>query len=83
MRDSDIAVTAGGSTMYELSALGVPMVCFSFVDNQERIVEGFVERGLVGFGGNYLLQGEAMAAEAAEPSQGAAPPDCICRPLPW
>lgn len=66
MRDSDIAVTAGGSTMYELSALGVPMVCFSFVDNQERIVEGFVERGLVGFGGNYLLQGEAMAAEAAE-----------------
>lgn len=66
MEDSDIAVTAGGSTMYELCAVGVPMVCFSFVDNQERIVEGFVKKGLVSFGGNYLLQGGAMAAEAAE-----------------
>lgn len=66
MEDSDIAVTAGGSTMYELSAVGVPMACFSFVDNQERIVEGFVKKGLVSFGGNYLLQGEAMAEEVAE-----------------
>lgn len=66
MEDSDIAVTAGGSTMYELSAVGVPMVCFSFVDNQERIVEGFVKKGLVSFGGNYLLQGGAMAAEVVE-----------------
>ncbi len=66
MRGCDIAATAGGSTMYELSALGVPMVCFSFVDNQERIVEGFVEKGLVGFGGDYLRQGEAMVAEAVE-----------------
>ena len=42
------------------------MVCFSFVDNQERIVEGFVKKGLVSFGGNYLLQGGAMAAEVVE-----------------
>lgn len=60
MKESDIAVTAGGSTMYELSAVGVPLLCFSFVDNQERIVEGFRERGLTVFGGNYLTQGEAM-----------------------
>ncbi len=66
MCSCDIAATAGGSTMYELSAVGVPMVCFSFVDNQERIVEGFVEKGLVCFGGNYLVQGEDMTAEAAE-----------------
>ena len=60
MRDSDIAVTAGGSTMYELSAVGVPTLCFSFVDNQEEIVRGFVDQGLVCFGGNYLAQGEGM-----------------------
>lgn len=66
MRESDIAVTAGGSTMYELSAAGVPMICFSFVDNQERIVEGFLKRGLVCFGGNYLTQGEGMLEAAAE-----------------
>ncbi len=64
MRESDIAVSAGGSTMYELSAVGVPIVCFSFVDNQERIVRGFVEKGLVPFGGDYLAQGGAMLEEA-------------------
>ena len=41
MRESDLAVSAGGSTMYELSAAGVPVICFSFVDNEERIVLGF------------------------------------------
>lgn len=66
MEESDIAVTAGGSTMYELSAVGVPMVCFSFVDNQERIVQGFSRKGLVCFGGDYLAQGEAMLEGAVE-----------------
>ena len=66
MRESDIAVSAGGSTMYELSAVGVPIVCFSFVDNQERIVEEFAERGLVCFGGNYLRQGDEMFAPAVD-----------------
>lgn len=60
MQKSDIAVSAGGSTMYELSAVGVPTLCFSFVDNQEEIVRGFVDQGLVCFGGNYLAQGEGM-----------------------
>ncbi len=60
MEKSDIAVSAGGSTMYELSAVGVPTLCFSFVDNQEEIVRGFVDQGLVCFGGNYLAQGEGM-----------------------
>lgn len=60
MRSCDIAVTAGGSTMYELCAVAVPIICFSFVDNQEKIVEGFKEREVVCFGGNYLTQGESM-----------------------
>lgn len=66
MQESDIAVTAGGSTMYELSAVGVPIICFSFVDNQEKIVEGFYKKGLVSFGGNYLMQGEEMLSEVVE-----------------
>lgn len=60
MQSCDIAVTAGGSTMYELCAVGVPILCFSFVDNQEKIVEGFRERKIVRFAGNYLAQGEQM-----------------------
>lgn len=66
MQSCDIAVTAGGSTMYELSAVGAPMICFSFVDNQERIVEGFRRRELVCYGGDYLAQGERMLAEVVE-----------------
>lgn len=65
MQDCDIAVTAGGSTMYELCAVGVPMICFSFVDNQERIVETFAQRGLVCYGGNFLKEKETMAETAA------------------
>ena len=63
MQSCDIAVTAGGSTMYELSAVGVPMICLSFVDNQEKIVEGFREREIVCFGGDYLRQGEQMVRD--------------------
>lgn len=65
MRTCDIAVTAGGSTMYELSAVGVPIICFSFVDNQEKIVEGFRNRDIVCFGGDYLRQGEGMVRDVA------------------
>lgn len=60
MQFCDIAVTAGGSTMYELCAVGVPILCFSFVDNQEKIVEEFRKRRIVRFAGNYLTQKEQM-----------------------
>ena len=41
MAQADIAVSAAGSTMYELSAMGVPAVCCYYVENQRRIAEGF------------------------------------------
>lgn len=63
MRTCDMALTAGGSTMYELCAVGVPIICFSFVDNQERIVETFVKKEMVCYGGNYLLEKEAMTEQ--------------------
>lgn len=37
MRECDLAVTAGGTTVYELCALGVPFVCFSCAENQEAL----------------------------------------------
>lgn len=61
MQSCDVAITAGGSTMYELCAVGVPILCFSFVDNQERIVQTFADKGLVRYGGNYLTEGEELA----------------------
>lgn len=70
MKQCDVAVTATGSTMYELSALGIPLCCFSFVDNQERILDTFVQKGLVIYGGNYLTLGERLFAETVEQLKG-------------
>lgn len=47
--------------MYELSAIGVPMISFSFVDNQEKIVETFYQKKITCYGGNYLTEGDLMA----------------------
>uniref|UniRef100_UPI00405795F8 UDP-2,4-diacetamido-2,4, 6-trideoxy-beta-L-altropyranose hydrolase n=1 Tax=Acetatifactor sp. TaxID=1872090 RepID=UPI00405795F8 len=60
MQKCDIAVTAGGSTMYELCAVGIPIICFSFVDNQQNIVKTFSEKELVCYGGDYLQEGEML-----------------------
>lgn len=34
MKQSDLVLSAGGTTMYELCAIGVPTILFSFADNQ-------------------------------------------------
>lgn len=39
MAQCDLAITAGGSTVYELAAVGVPLICFSYAENQEALVE--------------------------------------------
>lgn len=68
MRGAMLAVTAGGTTMNELSCMGVPAICFAFVDNQERVVSSYVEKGYVYYGGNYLKEGDAMI-------------DCLCNSM--
>lgn len=52
MISCDIAITAGGSTMYELCACGVPTVSFSFADNQLYGVEGFSREGIMAYAGD-------------------------------
>lgn len=46
MCSCDIAVTAGGSTVYELAALGVPLICFSYAENQEALAEYIGNRSI-------------------------------------
>lgn len=72
MQRCDIAISAGGSTMYELCAVGVPIICFSFVENQERMVETFLKKKLVCYGGNYLQEGEALAGNVVRSLNGLA-----------
>ncbi len=53
MRNCDIAVTAGGSTIYELAAVGVPFVCFSYAVNQELLTEYVGREGIGGYAGAW------------------------------
>ena len=41
MLSCDLAVSAGGSTMYELCACGTPTICFAWADNQMKLAESF------------------------------------------
>ncbi len=43
MADCDLAVTAGGTTVYELCATGVPTILFTMADNQQSLARGLAE----------------------------------------
>ncbi len=45
--EADIAISAGGSTIYELASMGVPTVTYSFSDNQIHNVRSFDIDGLM------------------------------------
>lgn len=53
MAQTDLAISAAGSTMYELSAMGVPTVCCYYVENQRRIAEGFAKEVGILNAGDY------------------------------
>ena len=52
MYKCSFAVSAGGSTLYELCACAVPTVTFSFVDNQMRNVEEFAKQRIMEYAGD-------------------------------
>lgn len=47
MKNCDIAVSAGGTTLYELCACGVPTISFIMADNQSMNVRTFEKRGIM------------------------------------
>ena len=52
MSEADVAITAGGTTLYELCAMGTPAISFSFVDNQLDNVIQFQKYGIIDYAGN-------------------------------
>lgn len=44
MSQCDLAITAGGSTCYELARCGVPSIVVSTAENQRAVAEGFHEK---------------------------------------
>ena len=47
MTECDMAVSAAGSTLYELCAAGTPTVTYTMADNQMPAAEAFAKRGLM------------------------------------
>lgn len=52
MQTADIAVSAGGTTLYELCACGTPTISYAFADNQFDNVNQFQEDGIIEYAGD-------------------------------
>ena len=51
MLGSDIAISAGGQTLYELARIGIPTVAIAVADNQLGNVKGWQETGFIEYAG--------------------------------
>jgi spore coat polysaccharide biosynthesis predicted glycosyltransferase SpsG len=63
LRGAKLAVTAGGTTLYELASLGVPMVMLAIAENQRPTCERFAVADAAGYAGWY---GELTPARLVE-----------------
>ena len=52
MEKADLAISAGGTTLYELSAKGTPTISYAFADNQLKNVEQFDADGIIPYAGD-------------------------------
>lgn len=52
MRTADVAISAGGTTLYELCACGTPTISYSFADNQLDNVHQFQKDGMIDYAGD-------------------------------
>ena len=52
MQRADMAVAAGGTTLYELCAVGTPTISYSFADNQLDNVRQFEEDEIIDYAGD-------------------------------
>ena len=52
MKQADIAVSAGGTTLAELCACGIPTICFTMADNQMAGAMAFADAGLMYYAGD-------------------------------
>ena len=59
MEKCDIAVSAAGSTLYELCACGVPTIDYVLADNQKEAADFFSREGIMEYAGD-VREGEAF-----------------------
>lgn len=52
----DLAISASGTTLYELCAVGVPTISFTMADNQLTVADAFAEAGAIPCAGDVRTQ---------------------------
>lgn len=52
MKKTDLAISAGGTSLYELCAVGTPTISYSFADNQLYNVKKFHEDNIISYAGD-------------------------------
>ena len=52
MLECDAALSAGGSTLYELCACGIPTISYVFADNQLQVVNEFSRQNIIYYAGD-------------------------------
>ena len=73
MKQCDCAISAAGTTLYELCAIGVPAISFTFADNQLTTAKTFAETGAVLYAGDLRTKKESL-----NPSQKSPATETIC-----
>ena len=56
MRNCDLAISANGTTVYELSAMGLPTISFAMVEEQVRSAEALSKLGVIDYCGKSYVQ---------------------------
>lgn len=69
MRKCDVVLTATGSTIYEVSALGVPMLVFYFAENQRQGAEEIEKKASVINCGDFSKEAERTVSKAVKTLQ--------------
>lgn len=52
MRECDVAISAGGTTLAELSACGIPTICYAIADNQLGGVKAYSDNNVMIYAGD-------------------------------
>ncbi|MGN0153923.1 MAG: UDP-2,4-diacetamido-2,4,6-trideoxy-beta-L-altropyranose hydrolase [Lachnospiraceae bacterium] len=65
MRECDIAISAGGTTLYELCACGIPTICLEVADNQDGAVN-WEKNDYMQYAGNAYKNMESCVKKCIE-----------------
>jgi UDP-2,4-diacetamido-2,4,6-trideoxy-beta-L-altropyranose hydrolase len=63
MEWADLAISAGGSTCWELAFMGVPIMALILADNQKAVAEGITKEGVAVNLGLYKIFDQKIASE--------------------